>query len=88
MTFVRSILGFYIDVAPLTVLFTTTCGAMISINNETNTNEKHSPQEMFINIIGLTSTGLLTGLLFPISFPLLSAYVMKKQIKLIAKTSE
>ena len=86
MTFVRSIFNFYSNIAPTLIIFTTTCGAMISISSEGFTDEIHTPQEMFTNIVGLTSTGFLTGVFFPLSFPLLSAFVMmKKQIKLITK---
>ena len=86
MSFVRSIFNFYRENAPTLIIFTTVCGAMISISNEAVTDEMHTPQEMFTNIVGLTSTGFLTGVFFPLSFPLLSAFVMmKKQIKLITK---
>jgi hypothetical protein len=86
MSFMRSIFDFYRENAPTLIIFTTVCGAMISISNEAVTDEMHTPQEMFTNIVGLTSTGFLTGVFFPLSFPFLSAFVMmKKQIKLITK---
>jgi hypothetical protein len=38
--------------------------------------------EIFINIIGYTSIGVLTGITYPISCPLIGLYILhKKQIK-------
>ena len=35
----------------------------------------------FINTIGFTTIGMITGLTFPISFPLLGGYVLYTHIK-------
>jgi hypothetical protein len=37
--------------------------------------------DLFINTIGFTSIGMITGLTFPISFPLLGGYVLYTHLK-------
>jgi hypothetical protein len=48
-------------------------GMYINIANHT------TPIEMFTNWIGYTSIGLLTGITYPVSFPLLAGYVIYKK---------
>jgi hypothetical protein len=65
----------YIDVAARIAVFTTFVGISVSVAGEiTDTlsiKPKHSPLTAFINITGCASLGLLSGMFWPISVPLL-----------------
>jgi hypothetical protein len=39
------------------------------------------PNDYFINTIGYTSVGIITGITYPISFPLLGVYALYKNSK-------
>jgi hypothetical protein len=39
------------------------------------------PMDKFINIIGYSTLGMVTGITYPISYPLLGAYVLYKTYK-------
>ncbi len=40
--------------------------------------QQKNPTEMFCNCIGYTSIGIITGIAYPVSFPLLAGYVLYK----------
>ena len=67
--------GLYITVLPIPFLFSTFMSIDISIN-------KRKSDENFINsyskLIGYTSIGIITGLTYPVSYPLLACYVLYK----------
>jgi len=65
----------YLDIAARIAVFTTFVGVSVSVAEEiTDTlsiKPKHSSLTAFINITGCTSLGLLSGLFWPVSVPLL-----------------
>jgi hypothetical protein len=64
----------YLDFLPFFVLSTTTIGfvsGFVSCNN-------CKPNDIFCQIVGYTSVGIITGLSYPISCPLLGFYVLYK----------
>jgi hypothetical protein len=44
---------------------------------------RDNPIELLFNVIGYTSVGVMTGLMYPISYPLLGGYVLYKNFKQI-----
>jgi hypothetical protein len=69
--------GLYITVLPIPFSFSTFMGIDIGISIN-----KIKPDENFINsyskLIGYTSIGIITGLTYPVSYPLLACYVLYK----------
>ena len=59
---------------------TTTLGFTIGFFSNLK-NRESKPLDDFANIIGYTSLGFMTGITYPISYPLLGFYVLHKNIK-------
>ena len=69
----------YIDFLPIFV----TSNAMVGviIGSGTALNRDASTMGIFSNIIGYTSIGIITGMTYPISYPLFAGYVIYKSLK-------
>ena len=69
---------------PGIVFFSTTSGLLTGIyanginKNKNNQNENDRIINVYTNLIGYTSLGLITGITYPISFPLLTYYALKQ----------
>lgn len=75
-----SILRTYMTILPLPAIFSTFIGIDIGLTvNRYNSNENSINQ--YSNVIGYTSLGIFTGITYPISYPLLGAYVLYKNSK-------
>jgi Na+/H+ antiporter NhaA len=75
-----SLLRTYITILPLPAIFSTVIGINIGCNtNKWNSIENSINQ--YSNVIGYTSLGILTGITYPISYPLFGAYVLYKNSK-------
>lgn len=72
----------YIELLPIFVPTTTIMGF---IGGLAFVGQPHQvkPLDCLINIIGHTTIGIITGLIYPISYPLIGAYVLFKHIKTI-----
>jgi hypothetical protein len=57
--------------------FGVACGMEHGFNNNKNKNQLHS----FSGMVGYTSLGMITGLLYPISFPMLAGYTLLQREK-------
>lgn len=70
----------YITMIPLMTAYPTFVGIDVEF-----TVNKFNPSDNFINpyanIIGYTSIGIITGLTYPISYPLFASYVIYKNSK-------
>ena len=67
----------YIDLLPVFLPGTTFLGFLTGIS----TTYKLNPLDSFASIIGYTSLGLITGFTVPMSYPLLTGYVLYKSQK-------
>ena len=67
----------YIDLLPVFVPCTTFLGFLTGVVST----YKLNPLEGFASVIGYTSLGFITGFAFPISYPLLTGYVLYKSQK-------
>ena len=71
----------YKNLMPIMLIYPTIIGIEIGINaNRSKTNE--TPIDMYSNMIGYTSIGFITGITYPISYPLFGCYVVYKNYKL------
>lgn len=67
----------YIDLLPLFVPSTTLFGFMIGLTANLSPREIKST-DSFMNVVGYTSIGIITGVFFPITYPLIGGYVLYK----------
>ena len=67
----------YIDLLPLFVPSTTLFGFMIGLFTNLSPRETKST-DSFLNVVGYTSIGIITGVFFPITYPLIGGYVLYK----------
>ena len=49
--------------------------------NGTTENNSFKNNNFFINMIGYTSIGIITGICYPITYPLFGCYVLYKKIE-------
>jgi hypothetical protein len=70
----------YFTPLPIIVAYTTIIG--INTGNEANTMKKEkNSTDLYSTLIGYTGIGMITGLTYPISFPLLGVYALYKSSK-------
>jgi len=67
----------YVELLPVFVPSTTLFGFIIGLSANAYTRDT-KPTDSFMNVVGYTSIGILTGLLFPITYPLIGGYVLYK----------
>jgi hypothetical protein len=65
----------YIELLPIMTLPSTCVGFITGMYSGIKSN---APIDMFSNWIGYTSIGIMTGVSYPVSFPMLAGYVMYK----------
>ena len=68
----------YLDLLPIFVPPTTLLGVMTGLSSIGGIK---SQLDLFASTIGYTSLGIITGITFPISYPLLGLYVIFKKNK-------
>ena len=66
----------YTEILPVMLIPSSIVGFITGM--QTNFKQNNMPIDMFANWIGYTSIGILTGITYPISFPLLAGYVVYK----------
>jgi len=70
----------YIKLLPIMTIYPTIVGIDTGLTiNRRNTDD--SSLDIYSNIIGHTCIGIITGITYPISYPLLGCYVLYKNIK-------
>ena len=71
----------YIKGLPLMVIYPMLIGIEIGINeNKKNSNLK--PFDIYSNVIGYPALGIITGITYPISYPLFGSYVLYRNSKI------
>jgi hypothetical protein len=77
MSFLRNL---YITVVPFTTIYSTILGidAGITANKITPAGDG---MQSYANLTGFTALGFITGVTFPISYPLFGSYVLYKLYK-------
>ncbi len=68
---------YYTQILPMMLLPSTFVGFITGMC-ETIKSREISPIDMFSNWIGYTSIGIMTGISYPVSFPMLAGYVIYK----------
>ena len=77
MSFIR-LKQLYFTFMPFMVIYPT----LIGIDTGITTNKKHQHADPFVsyaNVIGYTTIGIVTGIIYPISFPLFGFYILYKK---------
>jgi hypothetical protein len=67
----------YIELLPIFVPSTTLFGFMIGLSANMSPRETR-PTDSFMNVVGYTSIGIITGVFFPITYPFIGGYVLYK----------
>ena len=62
-------------------LFTTSLALTISCCSELLSSDRINPNIRFKNIIGMTSVGFITGVTYPVSFPLMGICLLSSNAK-------
>ena len=70
-----SFLKLYITILPVPLIFSTFMGVDIGIDANKRITPKNS-MDSYANVIGYTSLGIITGLTYPVSYPLFGCYVL------------
>ena len=70
----------YFKALPVMFLYPTVVGINTGINANNQTGDA-KPFAQFSTLIGYTSIGILTGITYPISYPLFGGYVLYKNTK-------
>jgi len=76
--FMNSLLQIYAGILPIFLIPSTITGIMTGFSSSL---ELKQPLPSFCNMVGFTGIGMITGLTYPISFPLLSGYVVYQHIR-------
>lgn len=74
----RKYMELYITALPLMSLYSTMVGINIGIKKS---EEEKNSIDMYSAIIGYTGIGIMTGITYPISYPLFGSYVLYKNRK-------
>lgn len=74
----HNLIQLYAGILPIIFIPATMLGVFTGINTSDSTK---TPIHNYVNIIGFSGIGMITGLTFPISVPLLSGYVMYQHIR-------
>ena len=77
MSFSRINKELYMNIIPFFCIPATFSGFMCGM--DANKNIEEDSFAKYANVIGYTSIGFLTGITFPISFPLFGGYVLYKR---------
>jgi len=79
----------YFNTLPSIVLFSATSGLLTGVYangiNRNNQNENEKVINVYTNLIGYTALGLITGVTYPISFPLFTYYALKQDSIFVKK---
>ena len=75
-----SFLKLYMTILPMPVIFSTMMGIDIGINANRRVPVENS-MDSYANVIGYTGLGILTGITYPVSYPLFGCYVLCKKDK-------
>lgn len=71
----------YIKALPIMTIYSTVVGITIGIDaNRIDANKKKTDNSLhtYSTLIGYTGLGIITGITYPISYPLCSSYVLYK----------
>ena len=73
---------FYFKSIPYITLFSSTCGLLTGvyangINGKKLEKENEKVMSVYTNLVGYTSLGIITGIIYPISFPLFTYWSLK-----------
>ena len=71
----------YAAVLPFPLIISSAFGVACGMEHGFNHNKNKNPLQTFSGMVGYTSLGMITGLLYPISFPMLAGYTLLQREK-------
>ena len=82
MSFFNKCKTFYFKSLPSITVFSSTCGLLTGvyangINGKKLEKENEKVISVYTNLVGYTSLGIITGITYPISFPLFTYWSLK-----------
>jgi len=75
MTYYKNL---YLAILPIPFTLSSMFGIIIGVNHGL---DKKNHFDSFSGMIGFSSLGMITGITYPISFPILAGYILLKKIK-------
>ncbi len=66
----------YMTILPLPAIFSTMMGIDIGLTANRRIIPVENSMDSYANVIGYTSLGIITGLTYPVSYPLFGLYVL------------
>ena len=66
----------YMTILPLPLIFSTYMGIDIGLTANRRIIPVENYMDSYANVIGYTSLGIITGLTYPVSYPLFGSYVL------------
>ena len=74
----NSLRKLYINALPLMTIYPTVVGITIGIESNKRKKDEGNSLDMYSTLIGYTSLGIITGITYPISYPLCGCYILYK----------
>jgi len=71
----------YSAVLPFPLIISSAFGVACGFEHGINNNKNKNQLQTFSGMVGYTSLGIITGLLYPISFPMLAGYTLLQREK-------
>ena len=71
----------YFAVLPFPMIISSAFGVACGMEHGFNHNKNKNQLQTFSGMVGYTSLGMITGLLYPISFPMLAGYTLLQREK-------
>jgi len=71
----------YFAVLQFPMMISSIFGVVCGMEHGSNTGKNKNPLQTFSGMVGYTSLGMITGLLYPISFPMLAGYTLYQREK-------
>lgn len=80
---INSLIKLYTTTMPFVTIYSTCLGidTGINVNKILYNNNNNNSFDIYSNLIGYTSLGIVTGILYPISYPVFGYYVLYKNNK-------
>lgn len=77
----RNFKQLYMTLLPIPAVYSTLMGIDTGINANKRKLDHPNPLEVYSNVIGYTGLGILTGITYPISYPLFGLFLLYQNNK-------
>ena len=81
MSKINTLIKFYTTTMPYVTIYSTCLGIDTGITINKILYNNNNPFDKYSNLIGYTSLGIVTGILYPITYPAFGYYILYKNNK-------